>query len=143
MKKFVIFFAIIIIIITGISYSYIIIKSNNNEIKQHNSIFEKYYQKEINGSEIATIINKAIDSNTKNNIQKDDQGKYIENDTNSIKITIKMIDNETTYDMETIYEHQISEFVEYYNQIKFKCTNIQYHKKTNMVKSIELEQISV
>lgn len=143
MKKIVIFFAIIIIIIAGISYSYIIIKSNNNEIKQHNNTFEKYYQKEIYGSEIATIINKAIDSNTKNNIQKDDQGKYIENDTNSIKITIKMIDNETTYDMETIYEHQISEFVEYYNRIKFKCTNIQYHKKTNMVKTIELEQISV
>lgn len=75
--------------------------------------------------------------------QKLGDGKYLENDTNSIKISIKMIDNDNVYEMETIYNNKISEFIKYYNQIKFKCTDIQYHSNTNMVKSLFFEQISV
>lgn len=143
MKKFIIFLAIVIICISGISYLYIICKSNDQKIKQHNKIFEECYQKEIDGLQIATIINKAIDSNEKNKIQKDKEGKYIENDTDSIKINIKMIDNDNTYSMEAIYNNKVSEFIKYYNQIKFRCTDIQYHKNTNMVKSLLFEQVSV
>ena len=75
--------------------------------------------------------------------QKLGDDKYIENDTNSIKINIKMIDNDNIYAMETIYDNKISEFIKYYSQIKFRCTDIQYHKNTNMVKSLLFEQISV
>ena len=143
MKKIIIFFAIIVICLSGIAYIYITCKTSENAMIQHNSEYEEYYKKEVNGLEIATIINKAVDSNEKNNIPKNQDGKYIENETNSIKINIKMIDNDNIYAMETIYNRKISEFVKYYNQIKFKCTDIEYHKNTNMVKSLLFEQISV
>lgn len=143
MKKILIFVLTIIICLSGISYLYMVQKTKNSEIKQHNMIFENCYQKEMIGLEVATIINKAIDSNEKNDIEKTQDGKYIENETNSIKIYIKMIDNDTTYEMETIYNNKVSEFVKYYNQIKFKCTDIQYHKNTNMIKLLIFEQISV
>ena len=143
MKKIVIFIALILICLSGISYLYLVAQSNENAIKKHNITFENCYQNEIYGSEVATIINKAIDSNERNNIQKDKDGQYIENDTDSIKINIKMTDNDSIYSMETIYNNKISEFVKYYNQIKFKCTDIQYHKNTKMVKSLFFEQVSV
>lgn len=143
MKKIIIFFIAVIICLSGIGYLYLVVKSNNNAINKHNITYENCYQREVYGSDVATIINKAIDSNEKNNIQKTQDGKYIENDTNSIKISIKMIDNDSVYTMEAIYDNNISEFIKYYNQIKFKCTDIQYHKNTNMVKSLFFEQISV
>lgn len=143
MKKIIIFFAIVIICLSGISYLYLVGQSNENAISKHNITFEKYYQQEVYGQEVATIINKAVDSNQKNNVQKDKDGKYIENETNSIKINIKMIDNDNIYAMETIYNNEVSEFIKYYSQIKFKCTDIQYHKSTNMVKSLLFKQISV
>lgn len=143
MKKLIIFFAIVIISISGITYLYLVGQSNDNAIKKHNVTFENYYQQEVYGQEIATIINKAVDSNQKNNVLKDDNGKYIENETNSIKISIKMLDNDNIYAMETIYNNDVSEFIKYYSQIKFKCTDIQYHESTNMVKSLFFEQVSV
>lgn len=143
MKKIIIFFAIVIICLSGISYLYLVWQSNENAINKHNIAFEKYYQQEVYGQEVATIINKAVDSNQKNNVQKDKDGKYIENETNSIKINIKMIDNDNIYAMETIYNNEVSEFIKYYSQIKFKCTDIQYHESTNMVKSLFFEQVSV
>lgn len=70
MKKIVIFFVIILIILSGIGYLYLVGKSNDNAINKHNVTFENCYQREIYGSEVATIINKAIDSNEKNEIPK-------------------------------------------------------------------------
>ena len=122
MKKIAIFFFIVIVIIVGISYTYLNYKSNYYEAKRENNQFESYYNQEFYGAEVATIINKAIDNNLTNQVQKDNKGKYIENDTNSIKIDIKMLDNDTTYDMETLYTGGMDKFVQYYNEIKFKCT---------------------
>lgn len=122
MKKIAIFFFIVIVIIVGISYTYLNYKSNYYEAKRENNQFESYYNQEFYGAEVATIINKAIDNNLTNQVQKDNKGKYIENDTNSIKIDIKMLDNDTTYEMETLYTGGMDKFVQYYNEIKFKCT---------------------
>ena len=122
MKKIAIFFFIVIVIIVGISYTYLSYKSNYYEAKRENNQFESYYNQEFYGAEVATIINKAIDNNLTNQVQKDNKGKYIENDTNSIKIDIKMLDNDTTYEMETLYTGGMDKFVQYYNEIKFKCT---------------------
>ena len=70
MKKFVVFLIFVILIVCGISYSYIINKANYNTVKRENQQFKDYYEKEVYGADIATIINKAVDSNTKNNINK-------------------------------------------------------------------------
>jgi len=143
MKKIAIFFLIIIVIIVGISYMYLNYKFNYNQAKRENMQFESYYEQEIYGTELATIINKAIDNNQINEIQKDNKGKYINNDINSINIDIKMIDdNGTIYNMEKIYNGGTSTFVQYYSEIKFKCTKLEYHQKTNKIKYLLFEQIS-
>ena len=143
MKKEIITIAIIVIIaLLLVGYIFNITKTNNNKINSHNKIFEKYLGQELYGSDISTIINKAIDLNEKNKIEKDKNGKYIENDINSIKINIKMKDNDNIYAMETIYNNKIEEFMKYYGPIKFKCKNIEYHQKTKMIKSMIFEQIS-
>lgn len=131
MKKLAIFFLILIIVIVGISYMYLNYKAEFNITQKENRQFESYQGQEIYGAELTTIINKAVDNNEANEIPKDNKGKYINNDNNSIQIEIKMIDNDKTYAMETLYSGGMDKFVQYYNQIKFKCTRIAisyYHK---------------
>ena len=141
MKKILIFLAIVIIIIAVVFVNYSSYKNQHNAILKDNLIYEEYKDKEVYGLDIATLINKTVDKNTKNRIEKDEQGMYIPNDTNSIQIEIYMQDNETTYKMETIYNMGTEEFVLYYGNIKFKCSNIEYHKKTGRIKYLLFEQV--
>lgn len=141
MKKLAIFFLIIIVIIVGISYIYLNYKANYYKAKKENNQFESYYNQEFYGAEVVTIINKAIDNNLTNGLKRDNKGKFIKNNTNSIKIDIKMLDNDTTYDMETLYAGGMDKFVQYYNEIKFKCTKIEYHQKTKYVSYMYFEEI--
>lgn len=140
MKKIIIFLLIILIIVSVIGFKYISYKSEYKVIQNENSEFEGYKDKEIYGLDIATIINKAVDKNTKNKIEKNDKGEFIQNDSNSIEIEIYMTDNETTYKMETIYNTGTEQFVQYYGDIKFKCSKIEYHKNTGRIKYMLFEQ---
>ncbi len=142
MKKLALFFLIIIIIVVGISYMYLNYKASYYEAQRENKQFESYNGQEIYGNELTTIINKAIDNNENNEVQKDEKGKYISNDNNSIQIDIKMLDNDKTYSMETLYSGGMDKFVQYYGEIKFKCTNLEYHQATNKVKYMLFEQIT-
>mgnify|MGYP003303090348 CR=1 FL=1 len=81
--------------------------------------------------ELATIINKVVDKNTKN---KNDEE-------NSVQIEIYMIDNEQTYKMETFYNAGMGNFIQYYGDIKFRCSKIEYNKNTKRVKYLLFEQI--
>ena len=142
MKKIAIFFFIIIAIIALISYMYITYKMNYNQAKKENIEFESYYEQEIYGTELTTIINKAIDKNIINKVEKDKKGFYINNDENSISIDIKITDNDTIYKMEILYQGEMKKFVEYYGQVKFKCTKIEYHNSTGKIKYLLFEQIT-
>lgn len=142
MKKLAVFFLIVIIIIVGISYMYLNYKANYYAAVRENKQFESYDGQEIYGAELATIINKAIDNNQNNEVAKDEKGKYINNDDNSIKIDIKMLDNDKIYTMETLYSGGMDKFVQFYSEIKFKCTKLEYHKTTNKVKYLLFEQIT-
>ncbi len=142
MKKLAVFFLIIVIIIVGISYMYLSYKANYHEAQRENNQFESYYNQEFYGADVATIVNKAYDSNLTNSVQRDDSGNFIENDTTSIKIDLKMLDTDETYNMETIYKGGMDKFVQYYGSIKFKCTKIEYHNKTQKVKYMLIEQIT-
>lgn len=142
MKKLAIFFLMIVIAIVGISYMYLQYKANYYTAQRENKQFESYNGQEIYGTELTTIINKAIDNNQNNEVQKDKKGKFINNDNNSIKIDIKMLDNEKTYAMETLYNSGMDKFIQYYSEIKFKCTKLEYHKATNKVKYMLFEQIT-
>ena len=140
MKKGFICFSIVVIIVAIVGYRYISYKNEVKTIESEKTDFDKYKDQEVYGLEVASMINKAIDKNTKNKIEKDEQGNFIQNDENSIEIEIYMTDNETTYKMETIYNGGTEQFVQYYRDIKFKCSKVEYHKKTGRIKYILFEQ---
>ena len=142
MKKIAIFALIIIAIISTISYIYLSYVNTYKNAQKENAKFEIYIDKEITGSEITTLINKAIDQNKQNEIPKDNKGKYIENDENSLNIDIKFIDNDVTYNMEKLFDSGMETFLTYYRNINFKCSEVQYHEKTNKIKYMLFEQIT-
>ena len=142
MKKFINLMIILISILAIISYIYVDYKITYNQAMEVNRKFERYENKEIEGTELATILNFAVDTNSKNNIQKDNDGKYIDDGKNSIEIEINITDNNTIYDMETIYDGQIERFVQNYGKIKFICRDVQYHKSTNKIKYMLFEQMT-
>ncbi len=142
MKKLALIFLIGVIVIVGIAYMYLNYKANYYEAKRENNQFESYLNQEFYGADVVTLINKAYDNNLTNQVEKDKEGKFVENDNNSIKIDIKMTDTDTVYDMETLYAGGMDTFVKYYNTIKFKCSKLEYHNSTGKVKYLYIEQIT-
>lgn len=144
MKKVFICLLIILIVVTIIAVMYISQNSKRlQQIKQINQEYEIYLNKEIFGTDVTTIINKATNQNEKNNILKDEKGFFIENDTNSIKVELVMLqDNEkATYQMETLQKVGLNGFIKNFNLINFKCSKIEYHEKTKLISKIVFEQI--
>ena len=142
MKKIAIFLLIIIAIVSTIAYIYLNNISNYRNAQKENLKFEMYIDKEITGMEITTLANKVVDYNEQNKIEKDNKGKYVDNGVNSINIDIKFIDNDVTYNIEKLYDSGINKFLAYYSDITFKCSEIQYHSKTNKIKYMMFEQIT-
>lgn len=141
MKKYIITILILIaIVISSVLYAYNTYKKNVQDLKNYNNEFTKYENTEIAGTEIASILNKAVNNNEQNNVHKDEQGIYIENNENSIKIDIYIKDNDTTYSMEKIYNMGVEKFINSFSLETFKITETQYHNKTGKIKYIKLEQ---
>ncbi len=142
MKKIIIVIAIVVIVLLSIFYvKYMDYKQVQAEIKETNLEYEMYNDRQVDGRELTTLINKAIDSNEKNSIEKDENGLYIENDTNSVKIDIQMIDVDYTYNMETIYNGEMTNFIQMYNSIYFKCEEIKYNS-AGRVKYMKFIQVT-
>lgn len=144
MKKTIICLIIVLLVITIIVAT--CISENNKQIakiKENNQKYEIYLDKEVFGTDVTSVINKAIDDNEKRQISKDEKGFYIENDTNSIKVELIML-NETkkeTYQMETLNKVGLNGFIRNFNLINFKCSKIEYHNKTKLISKIVFEQI--
>ncbi len=144
MKKVLILILIALIVGIAVSVGYISNKyTKTSEIQKINKEYEFYKGKELLGTDVTTAINKALDSNERNEIPKDKKGFYIENDTNSIKVEIVMYneDEPKTYQMETIQKVGITGFINNFNLIDFTCSKIEYHEKTKMVRKIVFEQV--
>ena len=142
MKKIIFFCSIILIIIATVWFNYINYKNNYNNILRENLEYEELYEKQIYGTDLTTVINKVINNNEKNNVEITKEKKYINNNLNSINIDIKMVDIDSMYSMEVLYNGGMEKFIEYYGNIQFKCTMIDYHKSTGKVKYLRFEQIS-
>lgn len=142
MKKFVIFLAIVILMVCGISYTYLMYRVNSQETKRQNQAFESYENQVITGTELSSVINRAMDSNSKNQIEKQKDGTYLSNTTNSIKVEVKMLDNGKTYSMESLVSQGLDEFIQYYYNVSFKCTRIDYHETTKKVSYLLFEQMT-
>ena len=123
MKNTIIVFAVIFIIIISSVYGmYLEIQNEKRQIAKYNIEYETYLGQTMLGTEVVTAMNKAIDQNEKNKISKDENGYYIENNENSIKIYLKMITIDKTYPMEEFYNNGMTTFVKNFNLIEFKCT---------------------
>ncbi len=141
MKKILIFFVAVIIIIVIFLTQYSGYRKEKITIEKDNAEYEQYLNKEIYGLDLATLINKTANKNIKNEVQKDEKGIFVQNDTNSIEIEIYIKDNDTTYKMETFYNSGTEQFVQYYGNVYFKCSKIEYHEKTKKIKYVLFEQI--
>ena len=139
-NTFLIILAIFFIIICLVSALLINIQSEKKQITQENKQYEDFLNKEILGTDLASLISKVVDQNEKNSVPKDEKGYYIDNNQNSIKIDLKMTTIDKTYPMEEIYNNQITKFVQNFNLIKFKCTSIEYHKTTGKISKLVFEE---
>lgn len=143
MKKIIIIISVIVIcIVISITYAYSMYKSDLNQVQKFNNEFSKYIDQEFYGNEVATIVNLAIDNNERYKIPKDSTGKYIEDDSYSVRADIYITDSEKVYSMELLNLGEISNFVNNYSNVKFKCTKVEYHKKTKRLSYLYIEQIS-
>lgn len=100
------------------------------------------------GADILTIINKAIDNNEENKIQKNEEGLYIENDENSVKVEITLLSLnekneqiEVVRQMESLEKAGLNQFISAFGITKFECTDIQYNanKRVSKIKVKQLE----
>lgn len=143
MKNIIIYIFCVVTIICILLISKIYqIKAYNTEINQFNVKYEKYINKDVIGTEVATIINQAINDNENERIKKDENGKYFQNDETSVNIEVKIteFDKGQIYMMETLYGGGMSQFVKFYGQIPFKAKKVEYNKNKR-IKYILFEQI--
>jgi len=119
---------------------------NNNsiiaQVKKDNKQYEIYLGKTILGTDVATLMNRVTEQNKKKNLPKDEKGLYIDNGEDSIRVDIKMTTVDMTYPMETFIDNDIIFFIKNFNLVDFKCTTIEYHKKTGRVSKIVFEEIA-
>lgn len=142
MKKQVIIIGIAILVIMLV-IAFAIVQNINveKELFKYNYQYDKFLNKEVLGTEVASLINKAIDTNEKNNIEKDENKYYISNATDSIKIYIKLEPEGESFPMEKIFNFGMTEFVKNFNLIDFTCSKVNYHKETGKVSEIYFEVI--
>lgn len=78
-KTFLIILTLLLVIIFAVMGLIFQKQNEQKKILKQNKEYEDYLNKELKGTDIATLINKVIDHNEQNNIQKDENGYYIEN----------------------------------------------------------------
>lgn len=141
MKKYIILAIIVIMAVTAIGYVYLNYISVSKATTNSNKNYESLLNKTITGNELATYINQIIDKNTKNSVEKDSNGYYIENNKNSIISEIKFKDSDNIFRIEQIYNNGIEKFIKLYTNLNFKCTKIEYHNKTKLVSYLYFEEV--
>lgn len=144
-KNLIILISILLIICAFVVYFVINYRNMQMQAQINNKEYNTYKDKTIVGTTLVSIINKTVDNNEKNNIEKDNSNVYVENEDNSIKIYIYFLGEdgkriETPYTMEQIYNKGSDSFIKLYGTSNFTCTNIDYHSKTGNVKSLTFEQ---
>ena len=142
MEKNLIIMLILFVIILGAATIWIVdLQQTEKQVLQFNKTFEDYKDKISLGSEVATLINKAIDNNEKNQINKNDKGIYQDDGKYSVQVFIRLEKDGDLFSMERINALKITEFVKNFSLQDFKCTGIEYHKETKRVSKIYFEAI--
>lgn len=143
-KSFFIIMLILVVITIIVAYAINTYRFEIESAQKLNNQYKEYYNMQVLGTELISLINRTIDINEKNEIPKNTNNYYIDNGENSIEVYVKFIyKSETkTIQMEDIQKSGIESFVQMYSTASFKCTKIEYHSKTNNVKSVTFEEIN-
>lgn len=141
-NKILLIVLILIVILLASIYWVYNYRTNALESQKINKQFQSYYDTQMLGTELISIINKTEDVNTKYGIEKDEEGLFIENDINSIKVYVnfKYKDEYRLLEIEKILNNGIENFIKTYSTASFKCTEITYHEKTGNVKALVFEE---
>lgn len=131
-------FIIILLFVVYLLYNY---DKGIKRVQGFNKQYESYYQKETLGTDLATLLNKVMDYNERQDIDKDDNDRYYIETESSIIVTIKFLEKDDTVRMEDIILKDMENFIKYYATSSFKCTKIEYHKESKQIKSLYFEQI--
>lgn len=140
-KQTIIILILLIIIFLIVAFAVVQNIQKEREIANYNKQYEQYTEKQIYGTDLATLINKAVNDNEKNNVEKDENEYYIQNETDSVKIYVKLQEEGENFPMERIFKLGITEFVKNFNIESFKCTQINYHEQTKKISEIYFEVI--
>lgn len=133
---------IFLIIMLVLFWNFRQVQAHSRSLKKFNAEYEFYNKEDLCGIDVTTVINKATDNNEKYEVKKDENGYYIPNEENSINIYVKLINNNQTYPMERIKEIGLESFVEFFGEVDFRCTKIEYHKNTGKVSSMTFESLN-
>ena len=98
------------------------------EVKKFNSQFEDFVDREINGVDLTTVMNRALENNNKYEIEKDSKGVFKDDNKNSIKIMIKPEVDGKTFPMEAFEMVGMKDFTRNFGNALFKSTKVKYHK---------------
>lgn len=129
MKRIILLLSTIILIaILLFSYNYIQYENKQADVKRFNNVFLDYNRNNLFGTDLTTVMNKAIDNNEKYKIQKDESGLYIPDKLFSTKIYIILEKEGSNYPMENFYKVGIKEFTQYFGELNFECTKVNYHE---------------
>ena len=141
MKKTLVILGIsFIIIITILSIILINTKSSNSLLRKENGEYEYYIGRTIYGTDITTVINKAMNTNKKFEVPKDENGFYITDGKCSMKVYLEMIGREEVFAMEKIDALGSSQFAELFNTSQFEAKEVKYHENTGRIAEITFIQ---
>ena len=141
-NKILLILIIFMAILAGITYIFYNYRINLQEVQKINNEFKSYAETQMLGTELVSIMNRVQDMNSKNEIEKNSDGLYIENEENSIKMYIKLKyeDDYSVLEVEKILNTGIENFIKNYSTASFKCEEITYHEKTGNVKSLTFSE---
>ena len=139
MKKIFIWILLVSTIIISIFYNWYKKNLQNLiDIKDFNSQFDSYINNKVNGVDLTTIMNKALENNNQYKIEKDSKGVFKDDGKNSIEIMIKPSEDAKLFPMEAFEIVGISDFTKNFGSAIFEPTNVEYHKNGRISK-IEYE----
>lgn len=140
MKKYIILLVATVFVACVIIYARFQFKVNKSMVNFENNPYTSIVGKNISSAELATLINKAMNKNADNEVQRDENGYFIENDENSIKIDVHFLLDDTILKAEQIEKSDLNLFITAYSSAQFKCTKIEYHNKSKLVKYLYIEE---
>lgn len=134
-KNIAIILALIIVAIASFAIWYVQASADRKKVTDYNLEYEALYKdKQINGVDLTTIINKAIDNNEKYSVKKDEKNVYIDDGTYYTEIYVKLTQDGQNYLMEAIQQVGLSEFTRLYGSMNFECTSTEYHENGRISK---------